>query len=217
MSQEVELVNLEIVESVDAVSRSRVAHLCAHGLTDGKIADVLLLSITQIVEIKKTSEFKEEYHRLADEIIQRQVDLDEGWDLVEELSVATLAKTLEFNRDPKFALFAARTANQAKRRGNSGIDKGKNEQPIIDGTKQQSNVIQITLNRTYINRITDSESKAIDVTARQLAPPLKQADLPSSKHVENLLAPVRSGQKHIYSELEEAMAIAGVFVDKDNG
>lgn len=198
------------MQTVDAATCARVASLAAHGLSDGAIVDTLLLSIDQVLAVKKTDAYKQKYSDTASDIIERQVNLDEGWDLIEEQSVAILAKTLEYNRDPKFALFAAKTANAVKRRGKSAIETA----PIINAQKT-TNVISITLNRNFITKNSNGEErKTIDIMPRQAEQPLKIVDLPSPKSVESLLAPVRTKGRAVFDELEEAMNIAGVFQDE---
>ena len=47
-----------LVETVDVVTRERAANLCARGLLDGQVADILLLSIDQMLAVNETNEFK---------------------------------------------------------------------------------------------------------------------------------------------------------------
>lgn len=181
-----------------------------------QIADILLLTIEQVISCKNSMEYRKKYSETADEIIKRQIDLEEGWDVVEEKAVARVLETLEFNRDPAYALLAARTANQAKRH------KNREQSKVIDtsGGSKPSNVITLNLNRTYILNAQNTPTGAtIDVSPKTAPEARRISDLPTPKAVSELLAPVTQGNvtntKHIYSELEEAFHAAGVFKDND--
>lgn len=198
---------------MDAVTRARAGSLSAHALSDQEIADILLLSIAQINAIKDTLEFKAKYAEVANAVIQRQVDLEEGWDAVEEKALAQVFQTLEYNRDPRYALIAAKTANDANRRSTK-----KRDPRVIDNSKpQQNNTVILNLNKNYIvNKTNEAGTNAtIDLTPRVTATERKIADLPSPKDVENLLAPVKKSPDKVMSELEKAFEIAGVFKDDE--
>lgn len=197
---------------MDAISRARCGTLAAHGLTSQQIADTLLLSEAQVKACEQSPEYKNKYAETAEDVIQRQIEMDEGWDVVESKAIAAVIETLEFNRDPKYALFAAKTANAAKRRSRNQVENPR----VIDAQVGTAGprVISITMNKTFINNAANGEQQAIDVTPRLLDQPKKRVDLPTPKAVENLLAPVRAKPQTLFSELEEAMNIAGVFQDE---
>lgn len=195
---------------MDVISRARCGTLAAHGLTVQQIADTLLLSIEQVKACEQSQEYKNKYAETAEDVIQRQIDMDEGWDVVETKAIAAIIQTLDFNRDPKYALFAAKTANAAKRRSRNQVDNPK----VIHADEPRGpRVISITMNKTFINTAAGSAAN-IEILPKQIDQPRKQADLPSPKAVENLLAPVRIKPQSLFSELEEAMNIAGVFKDE---
>lgn len=198
---------------MDAISRARCGTLAAHGLTSSQIADTLLLSLEQVKACEQSPEYKKKYAETAEDVIQRQIDMDEGWDVVESKAIAAVIETLEFNRDPKYALFAAKAANSAKRRSRNQVENPR----VIDAQTGETGprVISITMNKTYINNAAGSaEGSVIDIASRQAEQPKKRMDLPSPKLVENLLAPVRAKPQTLFSELEEAMNLAGVFKDE---
>lgn len=197
---------------MDAVTRARAGSLAAHGLSDQQIADILLLSIEQIGAARNTDEYKKKYAAIAEEEIQKQIDLADGWDGVEEKAIAQVLETLVYNRDPKFALLAAHTANKAIRR------KANNQPKVVDGSAPVNNVITLNLNKTYVTNITSGEAggNTIDVTPRPENTQRKISDLPSPKSVEELLAPVRNKtETKMLTELEQAFEIAGVFKDEN--
>jgi hypothetical protein len=206
-----------LISSVDGITRARAGSLSAHGLSDMQIADILLLSIEQVISIRGTDEFKKKYAEEADRAIQAQIDRDEGWDAVEEKSLEVLIETLKFNRDPKFALLAAKTANSAKR-----PSKEKTNAPhVIDPAANNggtTNIIVLNLNKNYTDKAAAANS-SIDITPRPEKIPQRRSDLPSPKIVENLLAPIKDKLGETVkplTELEQAFKDAGVVFDKDN-
>lgn len=199
-----------LVNQVDEITRARAGSLSAHGLSDQAIADILLLTVEQVNACHQTEEFRKKYAEEADLAIQAQVERDEGWDAIESEALGQILQTLKHNRDPKYALFAAKTANQAER----GKKQSKNGPIVIDNTKQTTNIITLNLNRNFIKKSTEGDSGMIDVTPRPAAIPLKQSDIPSPKLVEELLAPVLAKEKIQLSELEQAFKESGVVFDE---
>lgn len=195
--------------NVDEVTRARIGGLAARDFSDQQIADVLLLTKEQVLAAKESPEAKKKYAEVADQQIQIQLDLADGWDAVEEKAVAQILQTLEYNRDPKYALFAGKTANTAIRRRN----QLNTEPKVIDNSKPNGNVIQINLNKTYVrNAAGTEENKTLDITPTRAVPQLKQVDMPSPAQVDNLLAGVKSGTKDkVLTELEQAFELSGIF------
>lgn len=172
------------VDEVDATTRARCGSLSARGLGDAQIADILLLSYEQVVSVHDTEEFKKKYHEEADRAIQDQIDRDEGWDAVEAESLAILLSGLKFNRDPKFALMAAKMANSAERRARNKIQPKVIGEDLPPG---QTNIIVLQINKNYAER----DNSQIDITPRPQSIPLKQSDVPAPKLVDQLLAPAK--------------------------
>lgn len=196
--------------NVDAVTRARVGSLSAHGLLDQQIADTLLLTLEQVVAVKDSEEFKKKYAEVADEVIQRQLDLAEGWDAVEEKALKHVLETLQFNRDPKYSLIAAKTANAAARRKNVGAAK------VIDASQTgNTNIIVLNLNQKFVSKTQTVDGAVLDVTPRTPQIERKVSDLPSPKIVDDLLMPVKQRQeKKLLTDLEMAFEQAGVFKDE---
>lgn len=215
MSDENETSNLSVVverprpeDTVDAVTRARVASLSARNVSDMAISDVLLLTIEQVLGCKNTEEYKKKYAEVAEEIIQAQIDRDEGWDAIETRALEVVFETLKYNRDPKYALSAAALANKAERRNSSG--KGPH---IIDNSGQTNNVIVLNLNKTYVNNVNET---GVGGQAKVINQPQKRNDLPSPKIVEALLAPVTQEVKKPMSDLEKEFELAGVVFPHDD-
>jgi hypothetical protein len=205
-----------LYETVDAVTRARAGSLAAHGAAEQQIADILMLSLAQVVSVKETEEFKKKYSEVADEVIQRQIDAAEGWDFVEEKALKVIIETLDFNRDPKYALFAAKTANAAVRR------KPQQQAKVIDASQQggnvTNNIIVLNVNRGYVNKVTAPESTPmIDVSPKVVPNQKRISDLPSPKIVDELLGPVREKGMKLKTELEQMMEISGVVFDSEDG
>lgn len=197
------------------ITRARAGGLAAHGFLDSQIRDTLLLTDMQVAAIRESPEFKKKYSEVADEIIERQIDLDDGWDAIEDKSMAQILQTLEYNRDPKYALFAAKTANAAKRR-----TRQDDPRLTINGKTETNNIIILNLNKNFVKRVSNQEETAgtIDITPKQIeAQPRRRVDLPSPSQVEEVLSPIRKrlGTDKLMTELEQAFEIAGVFNEID--
>lgn len=197
-------------ETVDVTSRVRAGSLAAHGLTDQAISEVLLLTLEQVRSCRECDEFKKKYAEVAEDQIQKQLDLAEGWDAVEESAVKQVLQTLEYNRDPKFALAAANVANKAERRKQT-----RDKAPALDASKVAggAQIIVLKLNQNFINNQRDGDdAKLIDVTTFDKNNiPRKQVDLPSPKAVEEFLSPVKNTPKDkIMTEFQRQLEIAGV-------
>jgi hypothetical protein len=194
-------------DEVDAVTKARAGSLAAHGLSDANIADLLLLTSAQVAEIKSSETFKRKYAEDVASRVDRQMQLAEGWDAVEEMSIAHVIESLEYNKDPKFALLAARTANAATRHGK------RNDVRVVDASNLQNNIITINLNKTYVQSVQQTEGNGLlDITPRPPPANRKQADLPAPKMVSELLAPVAKAvvENKELKEIEDAFAMAGV-------
>ena len=124
-----------VTKTVDGATRERAGNLAANGFLEQAIADILMLSLEQVLAIKNTPEFRGKYAETADEQIQRQMDLADGWDVIESKAVENLIDVLKYNRDPRYILNAARVANEAKRR------RPSSEPRVIDASKKTNNVI----------------------------------------------------------------------------
>lgn len=192
---------------VDALTCARCGSLSAHGLSDGQISAALFLSDEQILAARNSTAFKKKYAEEAEAAIQAQIDRDEGWDGVEEKALKAVLETLDYNRDPKFALAAAAMANKATRRKG-----GQTDPKVIDHSQPQTNIIVLSMNRTFVQK-----NQQINVGQRSADIPQKRSDLPSPKSVAELLAPVQDIKPKVLSEMEEFFEKAGVVFDGQGG
>lgn len=171
-------------EEVDPVTRKRCGELAAYGMPTTQIADVVLITYAQANAIVESVEYKEAFAKVAQDRAQRKIDLEDGWDAVEERALSAVLQTLEFNRDPHFSLMAARVANNAKRH-----KVGNEEHKVIDVEKVGSTVVVLNMNRTYINNA-KGETGELNVVTRDITQiPEKRIDMMSPKVVEHMLRP----------------------------
>lgn len=203
----------DLINEVDPVTRARIASLCARGLTDFAVSDILYLSVEHIAAVKETEEYKVKYCAEADRIIQEQIDRDEGWDGLETSSLEGLLQTLRFNKDPKFLLSVAAVANRAERRA-----KNKKTDPtVVDATQQPQGAKIIVLNRYYINN--RAGDGALDISARPKEIEMKKSDVPAPKLVDEFLAPARERanltKPKEEDEIERLFRESGVVFDKE--
>lgn len=177
-----EPVEIVIPTVVDVEIARKAGVLAAFGLQERDIVDALLLSHEQMVAAKGMPEYKESYSRQLSQRAQRAVDLEEGWDTVEERAVAVVLETLAHQRDPKFALHAAYIANKAVRRNPAMVGR------VIDASKV-GNTIQITLNKTFINNSVNGEGATVNIQQNSSPKvlPKRNADVLSPMQVSKLL------------------------------
>lgn len=198
---------VEVTElAVSAATCARVGALAVYGMVDRAIADTLLITVEQVLLIKNTEEFKKAFAAKSQERQQRLMDLEEGWDTVEEKALNAVLENLEYNRDPRYALLAARTANSATRRSPSSTGR------VIDASRA-SNVIVLSLNQNFVNKIAVTPNAAVlDITPaaprEQLAK--RRVDLPTPKRVAEMLQIGKADKSSAMTEIEQACAEAGV-------
>lgn len=194
--------------AADLATCKKAGMLAAYGLHDRAIADALLLSGEQIQAIKQTEEFKLAYSSGAQERAQRAIDLEEGWDLVETKALTTVLETLQHNRDPRFALNAAFTANRAQRRSPAGNGR------VIDASRA-GNVIVLQLNTNFVqNKEENDGHRTIDVTPERRGQLLrKHHDVPTPKKVAGLLGVTDRKNVSNTDEIMEICRANGITVD----
>lgn len=202
----------DLVALVDVTTRERIGSLSAHGVSDHAIAEILLLEPEVVTACRNTDEFKKKYAEIATDEINKQIDLDEGWDAVETAGITQVLETLKYNRDPKFALAAAAMANKAARKKNTS-----NRQPhVLDAGSRTSNIIVLNMNRTFVNSVTQDGNRTLNVESKTIDLEVKKrTDLPSPKHVNEMLGPVRTASEKKMTEMEEMFAAAGVVFDQN--
>lgn len=196
-----------VYDMVDEPSCARAGALEAYGFSESDIAATLVLSIEHIKFAKTTPAYQEMLKKKSIERAETQIDLTEGWDTFEKNSLAKAIQALEWNNDPKFAILAARVANQAKRpvgsRGNATLDPNN-----------AGRVVHLSLNTKFVQRVTvinqghpgDLPSPINDTIIEQTPQraPVKKVNMPSPRQVTDLLAPVRPLLDRIKSDAIEA-------------
>lgn len=190
---------------ISAATCARAGSLAVYGMADRAIADTLLITVEQVLLVRQTEEFKKAFAAKSQERQQRLMDLEDGWDCVEEKALNAVLENLEYNRDPRYALLAARTANSATRRSPSSAGR------VIDATRG-SNVIVLSLNQNFVNKSAVAPDAAVldivPVPVRTEAA-RRRVDLPSPKRVAEMLQINRSKSAAL-TEIEEDCAAAGV-------
>jgi hypothetical protein len=186
--------------------RRKAGVLAAFGLADKTIADTLFVSLEQVAAIKETHEFKQSCAKQTEERTQRLIDLEQGWDGIEEASTAQVLHHLMHSRDPEFALRAAMVANRAQRRSPATLGR------VIDASNV-GNVITLTVNRNYVQNITNQENggkkATVEIQGEVKEIPRKASDISSPKRLADLLGIHEEGkaQKEIAS-LAESLGVS---------
>jgi hypothetical protein len=166
----------------DVRTRERVGELMAYGVLETQVADALLLDVSMVVAIKESPEYKRAFSRVSSEKMQLRIDVERGWDAVEERALENVLKSLNNARDPNFSLAAARVANVAKRR------VAAEAPPRVLDAEKGANIIVLEMNRTYIQATQREGRNVIDVTPPQQGQiEQKKTDLIPPGQLEKLL------------------------------
>lgn len=194
-------------KTVDAITRARCGNLAAYGLIETQIADAVLIKVEQVIACKESPEYIQAYAKATSEKTQRAIDLEDGWDAVEEAAVHAVLQGLQYNRDPAFALSAARVANQATRR-----TPGSNRAPI--NAAKAGTVIVLQMNKTFVDKSMKGNGAAmIDVSPQEKNKSIEQrrVDMATPDQVNNLLNIARQTADDMrLGALEKAMKLAGI-------
>jgi len=159
----------------------KIANMVALDVPKTQIARAVGLSEGRITQILESEEFKEKLQVIESEELEKQQSLNDGWDTIEQLALQSILTTLQYNKDPDFALRAATMANRANRRG------AKNNQPLQPQTGAR---VVLNLTQSFVSKLEGGEEKVnatIEVSADELDK--KGEDAVSPKRVEELLAP----------------------------
>lgn len=158
------------------IAIDRLARYFAADVPHKQIAQVFGLSEGRVSQLEKTEEIISRVAELHAQHIEKNEDLNEGWDAVEEESLATVITNLRSNPDPDYALRAAVAANKAQRR------PGVNGRATINGNNTATAVIH--LNATFVERL-----QAIQVGQQALNENAKRIDRLSMSKAEHILQP----------------------------
>lgn len=94
----------------------KIAGMCVRKVSDAQIADICGITLDQLLQIKEIPEYREVYSKHAEMYYIEKDLMDQGWDAIENMAMATVVKKLKISNDPEFALKAAVLANKANRR-----------------------------------------------------------------------------------------------------
>jgi hypothetical protein len=192
--------------TAEVITRRKVAALAAFGLEDKTIADALLLTVPAVELIKLTPEYLQAYSEKTNERLNRAMDVEEGWDAVEEAAIAKTMDALKYNADPRFALQAAAVANRAVRRTPTA-------HKVLDASRSNAMII-LSMNKKYIDGVTTTEQSAtIIVEGPATNAPKKRVDMPSPSRVAQLLSLTGAELGAPRNEMAEFAARHGIDAD----
>lgn len=134
-------------------------------------------------DIKDLQDNNAEFQAIQSEILREKHESDttrdQGWDRLEETALANVLETMQWNKDPEFALKAAMIANRANRRTARPANQAL-QAPANAGSRAV-----ISLNLAFIQRL---QSGALQPRTLEMVPN-KQSDVLSPTTVENALFP----------------------------
>lgn len=183
----------------------RVATLLAMGVRQTQIATAMGLSEGRISQLASSEEVQAKRAEIEQERLERDDELNQGWDAVENESVATVLQYVRQANDPEFALKAASVANKAARRHQSSLGGPINGHPNAHAV--------INLSAVFIDRLQNMRIGPVEIDKE-----MHRIDALPVTQVERLLAPVapQPRQEHdaARSDLAESLSAAfGVDID----
>lgn len=161
----------------------KIAQMVLYEVPNHQIAAACGVSDGRISQIVATDEFKAVQETLATAHFEEQQLLNEGWDAVEQMSIAHVVTAMQHNPDPEFALRVAAVANKATRRG------AINHNPIGAGSAGVRAIIQ--LNANFVENLQQNFEVKDERTARRedMHKDKKQVNMLGISAVEKLLKP----------------------------
>lgn len=162
----------------------KIAGMCVRKVSDTQIADICGITHDQLLQIKEIAEYREVYSKCAEAYYIDKDLMDQGWDAIENLGMATVIKKLKMTGDPEFALKAAVLANKANRRN---IAPGN--EPIPARTGQG---VVLHLHGNFIERL----QIAASAESQHNVPPAAQM-------IDGIAEVVREPKKKIENGLED--------------
>lgn len=162
----------------------KVASMLAVEVPHAQIAVVTGLSEAEIGELAENDSIKALVQESAAANYNKHTTLNEGWDMMENLSVNAVLTHLEMNPDPDFALKAAVMANKAQRRGQH------NPGNVIPGQAGVRAVINLSAN--FINQLQQN----LTITQTKPAQLVKKdSNFLAPKAVASLLKPIEEEEQ----------------------
>jgi hypothetical protein len=125
----------------------RIAKMKHAGVSHEQIAAACGMDIASLELMLEKEAVKTEIAKLAGNDFEKFDTLNQGWDMVESMSINKVAEHLQRAPDPDFALKAAALANKAQRRGrheNNPVNVQPNNQAIIQVAINFADKLQTT-------------------------------------------------------------------------
>lgn len=161
------------------------------GVPHSQVAAATGLSEVEISEVSESPDFQQVLAEKASAQHTKYATLNDGWDMMENLSMNTVLTHLQMSPDPDFALKAAVMANKAQRRGQY------NPGNVIPGQAGVRAVINLSAN--FINQL-QNNFKITQTKPSELVK--KDSNFLAPKAVSSLLVPV-SDLPEEFAELKE--------------
>lgn len=165
----------------------KVARMVLFGVPQTQIAKAISVSDSRVSQIIELEEYKEILADVSTEYFEQHQSLNDGWNSVEALALSQVVNSLQWSKDPDFALRAASMANKAQRRGNA------NNRPI-DGQTGARAVFYLTT--TFIDKlqqlnITEKKNGATNGVGGVDLSPGQEEDNKTPQKQSNFMVPER--------------------------
>lgn len=152
---------------------NQFAELRTNGAPKQVIMDALGLTEDDFSKLSSREEIKEAVTKAEVERAKTSAVFDTNWDTVEDLALKSVARELQINPDPEFALRAAAVANKAVRRRREDA-KLAAQNSLSYGTQVNTNNIAIlNLSKNFIQQLqaetTESARRQISIQRDSLA------------------------------------------------
>lgn len=145
------------------------------GMSPESIAEIFDVSVEEIQEILNEREFEEVKLVVAELHAKVSIETDYSWDAAESIALKNLIGVLERDKDPDLNLKVAAIANKALRRN-------RIQRRPLEATA--GSMIQLTLTKRLVNKLTDLSNGAIQVQESQAILLIKN---PTFKQVDGIL------------------------------
>ncbi len=122
---------------LSAAKLEKIARMALFDVPEAQIAKAV--GLPDITEAFELQEYKDILARISTEYFEQNQQLNDGWNSVEALALGQVIDTLQWSKDPDYALRAAMLANKANRRGDV-------TQQTINGAAGARAVFHLTAN-----------------------------------------------------------------------
>ena len=178
----------------------KLANLVALGTREEDVLDIMGIEQQELLTALTDPQVKQAIQEQKDEQYQTHNDINQGWDLVEQLGITNVIQTLQQNPDPSFALAAATQANKMRRR-----EAGTGQiQPI---NAQQNNVVVVRLSQNFTDRINDRMPFAQEERQISSQGMPKDINTMTIRDAENALLPEETKAVEMFEEGEQMLGV----------